>query len=339
MSDFTNGFWPWYVAGISLFSILACAVLLWAAGTATVKVQPGKVNDNTTGHVWDEDLRELNNPLPRWWMWLFIITVVFSLGYLVVFPGLGSFKGMMNWSTDAEHKQEVTRLHDEVAPLYAEFSALPVAALSKDARALSIGESVFMNNCAQCHGSDARGSKAFPNLTNGNAGWLGDRSPEHIVQTITNGRNGVMPPMAAAVGGEAELSAVANYVLSLSGSPHNEVKAFAGKKMYAACAACHGIDGKGNKALGAPNLTDDYWLHGWGEAAIVSMIKNGKTNVMPAQSAKLTADQIHVVAAYVYSLSGSNAATAPAVAALPAAALPVAKMAAVATPLPAPQKP
>ncbi|MES2942518.1 MAG: cytochrome-c oxidase, cbb3-type subunit III [Pseudomonadota bacterium] len=306
MSDFTSGFWPWYVAAISLFSILACALLLWIAGKATVNVQPGQVNDNTTGHVWDLDLRELNNPLPRWWMWLFIITVVFALAYLAIFPGLGSFKGLVNWSTSSEHGKDVTQLREQVAPLYAEFSAMPVDTLSKDPRALAIGERVFMNNCAQCHGSDARGGKSYPNLTNAGTAWLGARSAEHIVQTITNGRTGMMPPMGAAIGGEPEISEVANYVLSLSGSPHNEIKAFSGKAKFSACAACHGVTGKGNPALGAPNLTDDYWLHGWGEAAIANMIKNGKTNVMPAQSAKLTPDQIHVVAAYVLSLSASK---------------------------------
>ena len=319
MSDFTSGFWPWYVAGISVMSILACALLLWLAGKATVSGHSGRADDNTTGHVWDVDLRELNNPLPRWWMWLFIITVVFSLAYLVVFPGLGSFKGLMNWSTDAEHKHDVGQLHDNVAPLYAEFSALPVEVLAKDPHALSVGERVFMNNCAQCHGSDARGSKSYPNLTNANGAWLGDRNAAHIVQTVTNGRTGMMPPMGAAIGGETEVSEVANYVLSLSRSPHNEVKAFSGKKLFSVCAACHGVNGKGNKAIGAPDLTDDYWLHGWGEAAIVNMIKNGKTNTMPAQSGKLTADQIHVVAAYVYSLSGNNAPAAPAAASAPAA--------------------
>jgi cytochrome c oxidase cbb3-type subunit 3 len=321
MSDFTNGFWPWYVAAISMVSIISCALLLWLAGKATVNKQPGHVNDNTTGHVWDQDLRELNNPLPRWWMWLFIITVVFALAYLAIFPGLGSYRGLLNWSTDGEHKQDVLLLNVQVAPLYAEFAAKPVEVLAKDARALAVGERVFMNNCAQCHGSDARGSKSYPNLTNGNAAWLGERNAAHIVQTVTNGRTGMMPPMAAAIGGEPEMSELANYVLSLSGSPHNDIKAYSGKARFSACAACHGVDGKGNKALGAPNLTDDYWLHGWGEAAIISMIKNGKTNVMPAQSPKLTADQIHVVAAYVLSLSGSNApvaATASAV--LPAAA-------------------
>ena len=322
MSDFTNGFWPLYVGLISLVSILACGWLLWAAGKATVMPQPTGQHDNTTGHVWDEDLRELNNPLPRWWMWLFIITVVFSLVYLVVFPGLGSFPGLMKWSTDSEHKQDVSRLREQVAPLYASFAAQPVEALVKNPAALALGERLFMNNCSQCHGSDARGSKSYPNLTNANAAWLGERGGEHIVQTVTNGRIGVMPPMGAAIGGDPEISELSNYVLSLSGSPHNEIKAFSGKARFATCAACHGVDGKGNKALGAPNLTDDYWLHGWGEAAIANIIKNGRNNVMPAQAPKLSAEQIHVVAAYVLSLSGSGA-TDPSFGSIPASKTPV----------------
>ena len=284
MSDFTSGFWPWYVGAISLVSILACALLLWIAGKATVTAHPGQVSDNTTGHVWDVNLREFNNPLPRWWMWLFILTVIFALAYLAIFPGIGTYKGLVNWSADHEHQQDVAQLQNQIAPIYAAFSSQPVEELAKDPRALAVGERLFMNNCSQCHGSDGGGSKGFPNLTNGNSGWLGERGAAHIVQTVTNGRTGMMPPMGAAIGGEAEMSEVAHYVLSLSGSPHNDIKAFSGKKLFSACAACHGVDGKGNKALGTPNLTDDYWLHGWGEAAIVSMIKNGKTNVMPAQS-------------------------------------------------------
>ena len=310
MSDFVNGFWPWYVAAISVVSILACGLLLYLAGKASVIQHDGKVTDNTTGHVWDEDLREFNNPLPRWWLWLFILTIVFALVYLVVFPGLGSYKGIMKWSTEGEHQQDVAQLAAQVAPLYAAFAAQPVEALVKDPRALAAGERLFMNNCSQCHGSDGAGSKGFPNLTNANAAWLGERGGAHIVQTVTNGRTGMMPPMGAAVGGDPEISDVAHYVLSLSGSPHNEVKAFSGKAKFTTCAACHGADGKGNKALGAPNLTDDYWLYGWGEAAIVSAIKNGKNNVMPAQSPKLSAEQIHVVAAYVLSLSKSTLAMA-----------------------------
>ena len=309
MSDFVHGFWPWYVAAISIVSILACGLLLYLAGKATVVAHDGKADDNTTGHVWDENLREYNNPLPRWWLWLFILTIIFALVYLVVFPGLGSYKGLFKWSTEGEHQKDVTQLRAQVAPLYAAFAAQPVEALAKDKRALAVGERLFMNNCSQCHGSDGAGSKGFPNLTNPNTAWMGERGAAHIVQTVTIGRTGLMPPMGAAIGGEAELSELAHYVLSLSGSPHNQIKAFSGKAKFSACAACHGVDGKGNKALGAPNLTDDYWLYGWGEAAIVSAIKNGKNNVMPAQSPKLSAEQIHVVAAYVLSLSQSTVAT------------------------------
>ena len=306
MSDFVNGFWPWYVAAISLVSVLACGLLLYLAGKATVMPHTDKADDNTTGHVWDGNLREYNNPLPRWWLWLFVLTIIFALVYLAVFPGLGSYKGFLKWSTEGEHQQDVSKLRDQVAPLYAAFAAQPVELLVSDKRALAVGERLFMNNCSQCHGSDGGGSKGFPNLTNANPAWLGERGAEHIVQTVTKGRTGLMPPMGAAVGGDPEISEVANYVLSLSGSPYNEIKAFSGKAKFSVCAACHGADGKGNKALGAPNLTDNYWLHGWGEAAIVSAIKNGKNNVMPAQSPKLSTEQIHVVAAYVLSLSKSS---------------------------------
>ena len=309
MSDFVNGFWSWYVAAISLVSVLACGLLLYLAGKATVVAHDGKVADNTTGHVWDETLREYNNPLPLWWLWLFILTIVFSLVYLMIFPGLGSFPGLLKWSQTREHQQDATQLRSQVAPLYAAFSAQPIEALAKDARALALGERLFMNNCSQCHGSDGAGSKGFPNLTNGNGAWLGARTAEHIVQTIRQGRTGLMPPMADAVGGEAGMREVAHYVLSISGNPHNDIKAFSGKKLFTACASCHGADGKGNKALGAPNLTDEYWLHGWGEEAIVNIIKNGKNNVMPAQSPALSAEQIQVVAAYVFSLAKDNAVT------------------------------
>ena len=314
MSDFTHSFWPWYVGAISVVSILACALLLWIAGKAKVQPHAGLADDNTTGHVWDENLRELNNPLPRWWMWLFILTVVFSLAYLVIYPGLGSFQGAAKWSAQSEHQDDMATMQAQLAPLYAAFSAKSVEDLARDPRALAVGERQFMNNCSQCHGSDGRGSKSYPNLTNGNAAWLGERTAARIVQTVTQGRTGMMPPMAAALPGPSDISDVAHYVLSLSGSPSNAVKALNGKQKFVACAACHGLDGKGNKAIGAPNLTDDYWLHGWGEAAIVNIIKNGKNNVMPAQAPKLSADQIHVVAAYVLSIGGL-----PPVAAQPAA--------------------
>ncbi|MEN9436792.1 MAG: cytochrome-c oxidase, cbb3-type subunit [Pseudomonadota bacterium] len=302
MSDFTSNFWSIYVAGITLVSILACALLLWL----TSKVKAPTTEDNTTGHVWDGDLREMNNPLPRWWVWLFIITIVFSLVYLVVYPGLGSYPGMLTekWTQKGQYEKEVAKGNAEVAPLYAKFAAMSPEEISRDPQAHAIGERLFMNNCAQCHGSDAQGSKGFPNLTD--TDWLHGGTPEKIKETITQGRVGMMPPMAAAVGTADDVKNVANYVLSLSGSPHDSVRAALGKPKFASCAACHGMDGKGNQALGSANLTDDIWLHGYGENAIIAMINNGKTNQMPAQADKLTPSQIQVLAAYVWGFSNNS---------------------------------
>lgn len=297
MSDFFNGFWSWYVAVGVVVSITACLVLLWVSG----KVRVPATADNTTGHVWDGDLREMNNPLPRWWVWLFVITIVFAAIYLTLFPGLGSYEGRLGWSARTQHSAEMKAGAEATAPLYAKFAGMPFAEMVREPQAMAIGERVFMNQCAQCHGSDARGSKSFPNLSDKD--WLYGGTPEVIVQTITQGRNGMMPPMAAAVGTPDDVKNVAHYVLSLSGSPHDSLRASLGKAKFGACAACHGMDGKGNTAMGAPNLTDDTWLHGWGEAAITAMVNNGKANHMPAQGKLLTEDQIKVVGAYVWGLS------------------------------------
>ena len=190
-----------------------------------------------------------------------------------------------------------------MAPLYAKFASMKLEDVSRDPQALAIGERLFMNNCAQCHGSDARGSRGFPNLADSD--WLHGGSAEKITETLVNGRMGMMPPMAAAVGSADDVKNVANYVLSLSSSPHDSVRAALGKPKFAACAACHGMDGKGNQAMGAPNLADDVWLHGYGENAIIAMINSGKTNQMPAQGEKFSSEQIHVLAAYVWGLSNN----------------------------------
>ncbi|MDE2616737.1 MAG: cytochrome-c oxidase, cbb3-type subunit III [Burkholderiales bacterium] len=300
MSDFTSNFWSVFVTAVTLIGIIACLVLLWISGKAKAMT----ANDNTTGHVWDGDLREMNNPLPRWWVWLFIITVVFSLVYLFMYPGLGSSPGKLGWSQQGQYQAEMAKGEREVAPLYARFSAMSVPDMARDPQAMAIGERVFMNNCAQCHGSDARGSKGFPNLSD--ADWLYGGAPEQIKETLTKGRIGNMPPMAAAVGTPDDVKNVAHYVLSLSGSPHDTLRASLGKAKFGACAACHGMDGKGNTALGAPNLTDDTWLHGYGENAIIAMVNNGKVNQMPAQEGKLSEAQIHVLTAYVWSRSGGT---------------------------------
>jgi cytochrome c oxidase cbb3-type subunit 3 len=297
MSDFVNNFWSVYIAGITLVGILACFVMLIV--TARKKVVSD--SDNTTGHVWDEDLRELNNPMPRWWVWMFVITLVFSLLYLLVYPGLGAYAGKMQWSQVGAYEAEVQKANAELEPLYARFTAMSTQEVASDNQAKAIGERLFMNNCAQCHGSDARGSKSFPNLAD--ADWLHGGEPDNIKQSITHGRMAMMPPQAEVVGSADDVRNLAHYVLSLSGSPHDSLKASLGKSKFTACAACHGMDAKGNAMLGAPNLTDDVWLHGWGEQAIVDIINNGKMNEMPAQDKKLTPAQIDVLTAYVWGLS------------------------------------
>ena len=301
MSDFINDFWSHYVAWLTLASILACALLLWL--TARVRAKPSA--DNTTGHVWDEDLREANNPMPRWWMGLFVLTIVFGLGYLVAYPGLGNYQGELGGSTGSEYKKDTTAANRALEPVYAAWTALPADQAAADPAAMAIGQRLFLNNCAQCHGSDGRGSKGFPNLTDSD--WLYGGSPEKISESIHKGRVGMMPPMGAAVGTPDDVKNLANYVLSLSGSPHDSLRAGLGKSKFSACAACHGVGGAGNAALGAPNLIDKVWLHGYGQESIIAMINTGKTNQMPAQHGRLTDAQIHVLTAYVWGLSARQA--------------------------------
>lgn len=298
MSDFVSSGWAIYVAAATVISIAACLALLIVAARRRVMAA-----DNSTGHVWDGDLKELNNPLPRWWMGLFVITIVFSALYLALFPGLGSATGVFKWSSAGQYEAEQAKAQAAMASVYAKYNDMNAEQLAKEPQAMAIGERLFINNCAACHGSDGKGSKGFPNLTLPVESRLATDSFESVKTTIANGRAGVMPPMAAAVGTGEDVRNVANYVLSLSGSPHNTIAAQLGKAKFAACAACHGPDGKGNKALGAPNLTDKVWLHGWGEDAVIAMVNNGKTNVMPAQASRLTPEQIHVLAGYVWNLS------------------------------------
>ncbi len=299
MSDFTSSFWSVYVAGISIISIALCVFILWF----THNIHATTVEDGTTGHYWDGNLCEMNNPLPRWWVWMFIGTIIFGIGYLIIYPGLGSYQGALSekWTQYSQYDKEVAQGNAEVAPLYAKFAAMKVEDVARDPQAQAIGERLFMNNCAQCHGSDANGSKSFPSLADKD--WLHGGEPDTIKETITKGRMGNMPPMAAAVGSADDVKNVAHYVLSLSNSQHDAARAAQGKEKFAVCAGCHGPDGKGMTAVGAPNLTDNIWLHGSGEAAIVAMVNNGKQNQMPAQEERLTKDQIHVLASYIWSLS------------------------------------
>jgi cytochrome c oxidase cbb3-type subunit III len=302
MSDFFSPAWSWYVAAATVLSIVACLVLLFVVALKKTKLR----TDRTTGHVWDEDLREMNNPMPMWWMGLFVITIVFSAVYLVIYPGLGSFAGRGNWTSATRHANEMRDAAAQMKAIYARFEPLSMQELAQNPEAMGIAQRLFLNNCAQCHGSDARGFKGFPNLAD--TDWLWGGSPEQITQTIQEGRTGVMPPLAAAIGSSDDVRDLAEYVMSLSGNPHDSLRAAKGQPKFVVCAACHGADGRGNTALGAPNLADDIWLHGWGRDHVAAIVTTGKSNNMPAQKDRLSAEQIKLLTAYVWGLSNKGLA-------------------------------
>jgi cytochrome c oxidase cbb3-type subunit III len=295
MSDFVSGFWNLYVVVIVLASILACAVLLYMQGKATFT--PGK----TMGHVWDETLEEYNNPMPKWWSWLFVVTVIFALVYLALYPGLGKFQGVLGWSSVGQYNAERERMDATVQPMYSKYLGMDVKALAADKQAMETGKRLYLTYCMQCHGADGRGAKGFPNLTDSD--WLYGGEPDQIKQTIAEGRMGVMPPHAQL--GADTIKDLANYVRSLSGLPNDSVRAAKGKEAFtsAGCVGCHGMDAKGMQALGAPNLTDKVWLYGSSEATIVETISLGRQNKMPAWKAFLGDAKNHLLTAYVYSLS------------------------------------
>lgn len=298
MTDFVSGFWEFYVGIITLVSIVGCWLLLESQNK--VKRKKGE-EVATTGHVWDGDLVELNNPLPNWWRWMFYLAIIFSLGYLVLYPGLGFYDGMLKWSSAERYQKEQAHAEETYGAIYAKYQQMPIEEVAADPAAMAIGQNLYLNYCAQCHASDARGSKGFPNLADHDWLWGGD--PKTILQTISQGRTGQMPPMGAVLGSEGTRD-VAHYVLSLSGRTHDSIRAARGRPLFAQnCAVCHGADGKGNQMLGAPDLTDNIWLYGGSEATITETITKGRTNVMPAWKDFLGESKVHVLAAYIWSLS------------------------------------
>lgn len=310
MADFLSGFWGHYVTIITIVSIIACFLVAYLTSRAKL---PAPVNGevSTTGHVWDDDLAELNNPLPRWWLYLFYITCIFSAGYLILYPGLGAFNGSLSWSSAGQYEEEMARMDEVTAPLFAGYLAQEIPEVAANPDAVAMGERLFLTYCSQCHGSDARGSRSFPNLADND--WLGTGTPEHIKNTVLNGRNAIMPAMAAALGNTPEdVTAMANYVLSLSDSRHDAALAAQAKPKFAVCGACHGMDGKGNPAIGGPNLTDDIWLYGGSLSSVEYAINNGFNNRMPAFGQLLGEGKAHVVAAYIWSLSNTPEKTASA---------------------------
>jgi cytochrome c oxidase cbb3-type subunit 3 len=298
MSDFTNGLWGSFVSVVTVIGIAACVVLLKAQ---SAKRASGAKKPELHGHVWDGDLAEYNNPLPRWWMWLFYITVVFGLVYLVLYPGLGSYAGVYGWTSRNEHEAETKLADARYGPIFNKFAQQDLALVAKDPDARAIGQRLFLTYCAQCHGSDAGGGPGFPSLRDKD--WLYGGEPAQIKASIMDGRNGTMPPLGQALGGEAAVKEMANYVLSLSGAPHDAALAAKAKDKFAMCAACHGPEGKGNPQIGSANLTDKIWLHGGSEKKVIETITAGRSSQMPAHKDLLGEAKVHLLAAYVYGLS------------------------------------
>jgi len=300
MSDFVSDTWNYYVVGLVVLSLAFC---IWILASNMIKREKGPVTLHD--HVWDEDLQEYNHPLPRWWMYLFWLTLIFAVGYLVLYPGLGTRKGQLGWSEKAQYEAEVKAAEAQFKPIYAKYAKQELPAVAADPEAQAMGQRLFLTYCAQCHGADAHGAKGFPNLTDND--WLYGGDPATIKTTITGGRQGAMPAWEPVLGAEG-VKDVANYVRSLSGLANDSIRAQRGHDLFMQnCIACHGPDGKGNQALGAPNLTDRIWLWGSSEATLIETISKGRQNQMPVFKDFLGEDKIHILSAYVLSLSKAQA--------------------------------
>lgn len=300
MNDFvfSSEFWNWWVILLTVGNILAC---WWLISWATKRRAGEAATGDVTGHSWDDTLQEYNNPLPRWWLWMFHLTLVFGLVYLALYPGLGKFAGYLGWTEEQQYDNEMRQAAEKFDPIFAAYAQKDITALAADDQALKVGQRLFLNYCSTCHGSDAHGSPGFPNLSDND--WLYGGEPETIKTTILDGRQGVMPAWKDTLG-DAGVEEVAAYVGQLGGREADAAKATAGKARFETmCVACHGLDGKGNKALGAPDLTDNVWLYGGSPGVIQQTIAQGRNGKMPAHRAFLGEHKAHLLAAYVYSLS------------------------------------
>ena len=299
MSDFTSDFWSWWITAIIVGGIAWC---IWLLMTNTKGKLPSGGKAEATGHVWDENLEELNNPLPRWWIIMFYITLVFGIAYFLIYPGLGAFEGIGKWTEKKQYEEEIAAAESTYGPLYDKYLNQAIPAVAASEEAMNMGERLYVNYCSVCHGSDARGATGFPNLRDSD--WLYGGSPEAIKHGIMYGRKGVMPGWEAALGGEQGIDDMATYVMQLSGRVVDEEKAARAKPMFETlCAACHMADGTGNPAMGAPNLTNNVWLYGGSPRAIKETLTKGRNGVMPAHAEFLGEAKVHILAAYVYSLS------------------------------------
>ena len=295
-TDFTQGWVNGWIIAIVLINLLGCLWLLW---WTRKRPEDHIAEGESMGHSFD-GIEELNNPLPHWWLNLFYFTIAFAFIYLTLYPGWGDSKGMLGWTSHGQWEMEVEKANNRFDRVFKDYASVPVEELAKDPQAVKIGQRLFGNNCALCHGSDARGNHGYPNLTDSD--WLYGGNPDQIVATITNGRNAMMPAKGGLPMSEQDVVDMAAYVLSLSGRK-GAGNAEAAQPKFAVCSACHGADGKGNQMLGGPNLTDNIWLYGGTEQAIIETLANGRQGKMPAFKDTLSPEKIHVLAAYVYSLS------------------------------------
>jgi len=297
---FTSQFWEWFIIVPTVGGILGCfALIIWMSR----KSPKPDTKVETMGHVWDGDLEEFNNPLPMWWLNMFYLTLVFSIIYLILYPGLGSYAGILGWSDSKQYEQEMEDAKARYRPIFAKYQDVPVVELVKEPKAVKMGHHLFMTYCTTCHGSDAGGVRGFPNLRDGD--WLYGGDPNAIKMTLVNGRQGMMPTAAQnGLKDEIDVDNVVQYLLKLSERKHDGATAIEGEKVFKRiCFACHGMDGKGMQAMGAPNLTDNVWLYGGSEIALKETITKGRQGRMPAHGEFLGEAKVHLLTTYVYSLS------------------------------------
>ncbi len=291
-------FWHWFVAAGTIAFIIWC---IWLVGWSSKQGPKNVADDDLVGHKWDGDLEEWNNPAPKWWLYLYFITIFWAVGYMIAYPGFGNFKGMLGWSQEGQYEAEMQAAAANYGPIYAKYAAMEFETRAADPDAQALGRSLYASYCTTCHGSDARGASGYPNLTDDD--WLWGNTEADLVTTLEKGRAGVMPVLAPALGGEEGIDNMVSYVQSLSGGELDAGAQSAQPMFVALCSACHGADGKGNKIFGAPNLTDDIWLYGGSDEAIRETIVKGRNGVMPAHGDLLGEDRTRILAAYIYSLS------------------------------------
>ena len=306
MADFVSPFWHFFILVVTVASIFGLFIF---ATRLSTRHGPAPVAGETSGHVWDEDLEEYNNPLPRWWLNLLYLTLAWGLGYLLAYPGLGALGGLLGWSQTAQYEAEIAAAEARYAPIYARLSAMSVHELMRDPQAMKIGGRLFSHHCAGCHGSDGRGGWSFPNLRD--TDWLYGGSPETLTATISHGRQGVMPAWGTILPPEG-VNEVAAHVARLAGQDVDVGATTRGAEIFGThCAACHGAAGTGNPLMGAPNLTDDIWLYGGTMSRIRESIVQGRQGRMPAHLPLIGEAKVHVLAAYVHSFSTAADAGAP----------------------------